>query len=262
MNNNTVYASCLNDWFGSGRTPFICKSTDNGISWDSIPLGTFNINQATLTALDFKDNLNGKIVLNKVGDFYTSQSGIIINDFSANGYLLGDAFVKIDNSVLRDKYDLDIKINKNGSNIFNADGSFNPKELITMYKNLTSNKIDFIFASRYEQDCSSEDDTLITYIGNFIFTKIGNIFFNLKITDILYTFVIGKVDIFKKLDIENKDFSFCVELPIKACKSGYTLATSKSNERARIGGRKKVNAFKDGLLILISMFKLFFKVKK
>ena len=75
--------------------------------------------------------------------------------------------------------------------IFNADGSFNPKELITMYKNLTSNKIDFIFASRYEQDCSSEDDTLITYIGNFIFTKIGNIFFNLKITDILYTFVIA-----------------------------------------------------------------------
>ena len=63
MNNNTVYASCLNDWFGSGRTPFICKSTDNGISWDSIPIGTFNINQATLTAVDFKDNLNGKIVL-------------------------------------------------------------------------------------------------------------------------------------------------------------------------------------------------------
>ena len=123
--------------------------------------------------------------------------------------------------------------------IFNADGSFNPNELRSMYKNLTSSKIDFIFASRYERDCSSEDDTLITYIGNFIFTKIGNIFFNLEITDILYTFVIGKVEIFKKLNIENKDFSFCVELPIKACKSGYILATSKSNERARIGGRKK-----------------------
>ena len=146
--------------------------------------------------------------------------------------------------------------------IFNADGSFNPDELGTMYKNLISNKIDFIFASRYEKDCSSEDDTIITYIGNFIFTKIGNIFFNLKITDILYTFVIGKVDSFKNLNIENKDFSFCVELPIKACKFGYTLGTSKSNERSRIGGRKKVNAFKDGLLILISMFKFFFKVKK
>ncbi len=146
--------------------------------------------------------------------------------------------------------------------IFNADGSFNPNELKTMYKSLISNEIDFIFASRYERDCSSEDDTLITFIGNFIFTKIGNIFFNLKITDILYTFVIGKVESFKNLNIENRDFSFCVELPIKACKFGYKLSTSKSNERARIGGRKKVNAFKDGLLILISMLKLFFKVKK
>ena len=64
------------------------------------------------------------------------------------------------------------------------------------------------------------------------------------------------------LNIENKDFSFCIELPIKAKKMGYKLDTSKSNERARIGGRKKVNAFRDGFLILISMMKLFFKVVK
>ena len=30
------------------------------------------------------------------------------------------------------------------------------------------------------------------------------------------------------------------------------------NERKRIGGKKKVSAFKDGSKILISMFKLFF----
>ena len=40
----------------------------------------------------------------------------------------------------------------------------------------------FVFASRYEKDCGSEDDTIITLIGNYIFTKIGNIFFKLKIT--------------------------------------------------------------------------------
>ena len=146
--------------------------------------------------------------------------------------------------------------------IFNADGSFNPKELSIMYQKLTFNNIDFIFGSRYEKNCSSDDDTLITFIGNFIFTKIGKIFFNLKITDILYTFVIGNTEACKNLNLKNKDFSFCVELPIKANKMGYKLDTSKSNERARIGGRKKVNAFKDGLLILISMFKLFFKTIK
>tara|TARA_Y100000816_G_scaffold289821_1_gene277085 strand:+ start:5490 stop:6158 length:669 start_codon:yes stop_codon:yes gene_type:complete len=143
--------------------------------------------------------------------------------------------------------------------IFNADGSFNPIELKGMYDKIRQNDIDLIFASRYEKDCSSEDDTIITKIGNFIFTKIGNIIFKLKITDILYTYVMGKSEKAKILNLKSKDFSFCVELPIKANKKNYKLSTSKSNERSRIGGKKKVNAIKDGALILISMFKLFFQ---
>tara|TARA_A100001011_G_C14218665_1_gene803254 strand:+ start:300 stop:968 length:669 start_codon:yes stop_codon:yes gene_type:complete len=142
--------------------------------------------------------------------------------------------------------------------IFNADGSFNPIELREMYEKLNLNKADFIFASRYEKNCSSDDDTVITYIGNFIFTRIGNIFFNLKITDILYTFVAGSTDAFKKLNIKSKDFSFCIEFPIKANRMKFNLLTSKSHERARIGGKKKVNAFRDGLKILISMIAFYF----
>ena len=143
--------------------------------------------------------------------------------------------------------------------IFNADGSFNPIELKQMYEIIKDDKIKLVFASRYEDNCSSEDDNIITYVGNFFFTKLGKILFGLKITDILYTYVVGSTEIFKKLDIKNKDFTFCVELPIKAHKKNYLLATTKSNERARFGGKKKVNAFKDGLLILVSMLRLFFK---
>ena len=145
--------------------------------------------------------------------------------------------------------------------IFNADGSFDPQELLEMQKGLISTNSDFIFASRYEKNCKSDDDTIVTYIGNFIFTKIGNIFFNLKITDILYTFVMGKTEDFKELNIKSNDFCFCIEFPIKAKFLEKKLITSKSHERARIGGKKKVNAFKDGLFILIGMIKLFFKRK-
>ena len=142
--------------------------------------------------------------------------------------------------------------------IFNADGSFNPSELESMYKTIEKDEIKFIFASRYEIGCSSDDDTFVTHFGNFLFTKLGKIFFGLKITDILYTFVMGSTEVFKNLNIQNKDFTFCVELPIKANKQKILISTSKSNERARIGGKKKVNALKDGFLILISMVKLFF----
>ena len=142
--------------------------------------------------------------------------------------------------------------------IFNADGSFNPSEINQMFKTLQSKKLDFIFASRYGANSGSDDDTVLTLVGNYIFTYIGKIFFKLNIADILYTFVIGKTEQAKKLNLNQKDFSFCVELPIKAKKMKMQLGSINSYERKRIAGKKKVNAFKDGFLILKHMIKLFF----
>ena len=142
--------------------------------------------------------------------------------------------------------------------IFNADGSFNPNELQKMMYKINSENLDFIFASRYEKNSKSDDDTLLTYIGNKIFTLIGKIFFKLNITDILYTFVLGKTDKAKNLNLTSFDFRFCVELPIKANRHNMKLGTINSHERKRIAGKKKVNEFKDGLMILIKMIKLYF----
>ena len=142
--------------------------------------------------------------------------------------------------------------------IFNADGSFDPSEIKKMYETLQTKKLDFIFASRYQSASGSEDDTITTLIGNYIFTYIGKIFFQLNISDILYTFIIGQTQQANILDLKQKDFSFCVELPIKAKKMKMKLDSINSYERKRIAGKKKVNAFKDGLLILKHMIKLFF----
>ena len=142
--------------------------------------------------------------------------------------------------------------------IFNADGSFNPSEINQMLKTLQSKKLDFIFASRYQTNSGSEDDTIVTLIGNYIFTYIGKIFFQLNISDILYTFIIGRTEQANILDLKQNDFSFCVELPIKAKKMKMQLGSINSYERKRIAGKKKVNAFKDGFLILKHMIRLFF----
>ena len=146
--------------------------------------------------------------------------------------------------------------------IFNADGSFNPAELTGMILLLEKINLDFVFASRYQKNSGSEDDTIITLIGNKIFTLLGKIFFNLPITDILYTFVLGRTIEAVKLQLKIKDFGFCVELPIKANRMNMKIKSSSSYERKRIAGFKKVSAFKDGLSILIHMIKLFFWRKK
>ena len=140
--------------------------------------------------------------------------------------------------------------------IFNADGSFDPKYLNRMLE-LCKNNLDFVFASRYLDEGGSDDDTLLTKVGNFIFSTIGNIFFSLKLSDILYTFLLGKTESFKKLELKSKDFCLCVEMPIKA-KHKMSFIDVPSYERKRIAGKKKVNEFRDGLKILLYMIKSFF----
>ena len=141
--------------------------------------------------------------------------------------------------------------------IINADGSMNPVEVYKMMK--LTKLYSFIFGSRYSQNAGSEDDTIITLIGNKMFTLIGNIFFNLKISDILYTFVIGETKLARKLKLKSSDFKICVELPIKVSKSNYSYTDFPCYEFKRIGGKKKVNAIKDGFLILLKMLNLFFQ---
>ncbi len=142
--------------------------------------------------------------------------------------------------------------------IFNADGSFNPGEIDAMIDKTINENLDFVFASRYQKNSGSEDDTIVTLIGNYIFTILGKIFFKLNISDILYTYVLGKTKSAHKLKLNRKDFTLCVELPIKARRDNMKINSISSYERMRIAGKKKVNAIKDGSLILIYLIKIFF----
>ena len=142
--------------------------------------------------------------------------------------------------------------------IINADGSMNPKYLSQMLN--SCNDKDLVFTSRYQKpEGGSDDDDIITFIGNKLFSSFGNIFFKLNISDILYTYILGKTASFRKLNLKNSDFRICVELPINAKKLNMNYLTLSSHERSRIGGKKKVNAIKDGTLILFEMIRLFFK---
>ena len=145
--------------------------------------------------------------------------------------------------------------------IFNADGSFDPKELSKMYEKSNIEEYDLVFGSRYGKNSGSDDDTIVTYVGNKIFTFLGKLLFGLPITDILYTYVLGKTAKINSLRLYKKDFCFCVEMPIKAKKNNFKLTSINSYERSRIAGKKKVNALKDGLLILICMLNLIFSKK-
>ncbi len=145
--------------------------------------------------------------------------------------------------------------------IINADGSMDPKYLQQMLNECKSK--DLVFGSRYQKPGGgSDDDDIVTSVGNYFFTSLGNLLYNLKISDILYTYILAKTSSLKSLNLKNGDFRICVELPIKAKFYKMEYICLPSYERERIGGKKKVNAIKDGLLILIEIVKYFFKKNK
>jgi glycosyltransferase involved in cell wall biosynthesis len=141
--------------------------------------------------------------------------------------------------------------------IINADGSMDPSYLEHMLSSCKD--LDFIFASRYLKNGGSDDDDFVTYIGNKLFSLLGNILFTLNLSDILYTYLIGRTAVAKKIGLKYNDFRICVEIPIKLRVGKYNFSSVPSKERKRIAGKKKVNALKDGFLILTAIMHLFLK---
>ena len=188
-----------------------------------------------------KEDLETKVAIRNI-------KNIKIIEQMNNGF--GNALIEGINSV-RTKYCC----------IINADGAINPKYLDKM-KKLCKNK-DFVFATRYQKPGGgSDDDDSITFIGNYFFTIVSNFLFNLKISDILFTYILGKTSSFKNLKLKNFDFRICVEIPIKAKLQNMNYTCLPSYERSRIGGKKKVNVLKDGFLIGTEILKYFLKIKK
>jgi len=142
---------------------------------------------------------------------------------------------------------------------FNADGSFDPIYLTKMLKVLESNEADVVFNSRYLSSSKSFDDTVIRRVGNFFFTHLCKFIFRTKNTDILYNYHMSKTKSYENLKLVYKDFSICTEIPIKFKKFGFKILEIPTIERARLSGVSKVNAFTDGIKILLNTIKLLVK---
>ena len=143
--------------------------------------------------------------------------------------------------------------------IYDGDGSFDPKDIINMIDKINLGN-DFVFASRYLNNQKSDDDTIITRFGNFLFTLMVQILFKIKTTDVLFLYVLGKKSKVDQLNLQQQDFSICTEFVIKAYKN-YSCSEIFSKERKRLSGESKVNKFMDGLKIMINIIRIYFTKK-
>ena len=143
--------------------------------------------------------------------------------------------------------------------IFDGDNSFNPKAIEVMISKIQEG-YDFVFASRYKNKEISEDDDIFSKFGNYFFTKLVSFLFKIDTTDVLFLYVVGKKKVIQNLELDQRDYSICTELIIKAYKN-FKCYEILSKERKRLYGNSRVNKVMASFTLINNIIKLYFRFK-
>ena len=135
-----------------------------------------------------------------------------------------------------------------------GDGSYNPNAIYEM-KKLIAN-YDAVFCSRYKGGAKSLDDTPIRALGNRFFTTWVRKRFGCQITDALFFYPMVRTDVLKNIPLTSKDFTLCLELPVRVHQAKLKYTEILSIERKRFAGDTKVHALIDGFKILRGILSL------
>ena len=134
---------------------------------------------------------------------------------------------------------------------FSPDGNSVP-ELIPEIISKFENGFDIVYASRYAGDALSEDDSILTRIGNRIFTHLINLLFGGRISDSLVVYRAYTREFLARAGLLHGVLPQCVTalISIRCNKIKARRADIPGDEPARIGGVAKMNPLLDGLRII------------
>ena len=146
--------------------------------------------------------------------------------------------------------------------IQDADLEYDPKDYVKLIKPFSNNRIKVVYGSRVLGRKKNINIFNLNYFsknfrifGNFILTKISNFINNQSLTDVHTCYKIFRKDIFFKLKIEEKGFSFCPEVTTKLAKFSYSITEIPISYNGReIKDGKKIK-FTDAFLALKTIFK-------
>ena len=139
---------------------------------------------------------------------------------------------------------------------FSPDGNSVPC-LIPELARAVADGADMVIASRYLPGATSEDDDLVTALGNWTFTKLINLLHGGHYTDAFVMFRAYRTKLFWELGLD-RDEGYAPErvfrtvigveplLSIRAAKAGLRIAEIPGDEPPRIGGARKLRVFRWG----------------
>ncbi len=128
---------------------------------------------------------------------------------------------------------------------FMADGNCDPAAIPRLIEKI-SEGYDLVIGSRYTDGAQSYDDTWITRLGNWCFTRLINILFGGSFTDAMMGYRAYRIAAFKTMQIDEDGLTFPTQGSIEFAKYGYKIADVPASEPKRIGGVRKAHNFYTG----------------
>ena len=152
---------------------------------------------------------------------------------------------------------------------FSPDGNSIP-ELIPACIAKMKEGFDMVIVSRYAPGAKSYDDDAITSFGNWLFTRLINLFHGGRYTDAMVIYRAYKKSLISQLDLD-KDKSYTREeklfkttisweplLSIRAAKRKLKTADIPGDEPAREGGERKLQVLRWGAAYMFEIFREIF----
>ena len=130
-----------------------------------------------------------------------------------------------------------------------ADGSMSPEEIPRLVNPL-HHGFDFTKGSRFMGGGNSLDITPIRGLGNWGLTKLVNVLFKARFTDLCYGFFAVRRIFLDALELSSTGFEIETEIVLRAERKGLRIAEVPSVELPRRNGRSNLHAGKDGIRVL------------
>lgn len=142
---------------------------------------------------------------------------------------------------------------------FSPDNNSIP-ELIPQVVDSLKKGADMVVASRYFGGARSEDDDVVTAFGNWMFTKMTQVFFKSRSTDSLVMFRGFRKSLVQELELDERVLPvFEMQLTIRCAKAKKIVVDIPGDEPKRYGSVRKMSPLYNGSSVLYLIIKELFR---